>query len=75
MSLFEPYSHTRLQELRQEQLAKKAARQSKLGVDRETERQITASVAQTVQALTARLAHPRGHTSSRQAAGHPALDS
>ena len=75
MSLFEPYSHTRLQELRQEQLAKKARRQSQLGLDRDTERQLTASIAQSVYALTSRLAHPRGESAGRQPAGHPALDS
>lgn len=75
MSLFEPYSHTRLQELRQEQLAKKARRQTQLGLDREAEQPLTASITQTVHALTTRLAHPRGASSSRQPSGHPALDS
>lgn len=75
MSLFEPYSHTRLQELRQEQLARKARRQSQLGLDHETERKLTASIAETVHALATRLAHPRGETASCQPAGRPALDS
>lgn len=76
MSLFEPFSHTRLQELRQEQLATKARRHSQLGLDRETERQLTTSVAQAVHALSGRLAHPRGGESrARQGAGRPALDS
>ncbi len=76
MSLFEPFSHTRLRELRQEQLATKARRHSQLGLDRETERQLTTSIAQAVHALSGRLAHPRGGESrARQGAGRPALDS
>ncbi len=75
MSLFEPYSHTRLQELRQEQLARKARRQGELCLDRETQRQLTQSIAQTVHALTARFARSRSTTADRRSAGHPALDS
>lgn len=76
MSLFEPYSHARLEELRQERLARKARRQSQLHLDRETGRQLTASIAQTVHALSGRLTHPRGgQAQARQSAGRPALDS
>lgn len=33
MTLFDPYSHTRVHELRQEQLARRARLREKLGVD------------------------------------------
>ena len=75
MSLFDPYSHSRLQELRQEQLSRKARRHQQLGLDREPERPITASIAATVRNLTVRLSHPRGGQATGRRAGQPALDS
>lgn len=66
MSLFEPYSHTRVHELRQEQLAAKARRRTELGLARDEENAVSASIARSARALSVRLAH---------AHSHPALDS
>ncbi|MCC6959062.1 MAG: hypothetical protein IT301_04380 [Dehalococcoidia bacterium] len=66
MSLFEPYSHTRVHELRQEQLAAKARRRTELGLAQDAENPVSASIARSARALSVRLAH---------AHSHPALDS
>ncbi|MEO8539579.1 MAG: hypothetical protein ABI577_07555 [bacterium] len=76
MSLFDPYSHTRIQELRQEQLALKARQRTRLGFDSATDVSRRSSITATVRALTARLTHTRREKSLRQAKpGRPALDS
>ena len=72
MSLFDPYSHTRLHELRQEQLSRRALRHQKLGLDHEPESPIAASIAKTVRNLTARLSHPRGGQATGPARRRPA---
>ncbi len=71
MSLFEPYSHTRLQELRQEQLARKARRLAASSTTNTTDHGLVDAISQGAHALSARLAHPRGKTTPRR----PALDS
>lgn len=71
MSLFEPYSHTRLQELRQEQLARKARRLAASSTTNTTGHALVDAISQGAHALSSRLAHPRGRTTPRR----PALDS
>lgn len=56
MSLFDPYSHTRLLELRQEQLARKAARRKALRLDEEPLPGMRDGAARVLRALAARVA-------------------
>lgn len=55
-SLFDPYSHTRLLELRQEQLARKAARRKALRLDEEPLPGLRDSAARILRALAERVA-------------------
>jgi hypothetical protein len=70
MSLFDPYSHTRLFELRQEQLSRKARRRDQLGAFPAADLPMAAIV----RALSARLTRRPSATSARPS-GRPALDS
>lgn len=56
MSLFDPYSHARLHELRQEQLARKASRRKALQLDVEPLPGYRDGVARILRALAERVA-------------------
>ena len=64
MSLFDPYSHARLLELRQEQLARKAARRKALRLDEEPLPGKRDGAARILRALAERVATTR--TAERQ---------
>ena len=72
MSLIDPYSQTRLFELRQEQLARKARRRQQLGI--EAGPSLRGSLATGAQAMLRRITRTKA---SRPAPvpGRPALDS
>jgi hypothetical protein len=74
MTLFDPYGHGRISELRQEQLARKAKRREALGLDQHT---TIASLpaAAAVRALLARVSRPGKAPSRAARSGAPALDS
>ena len=76
MTLFDPYSHTRINELRQERLTRKAKQREALGLEDAELTIAKLPVAAAVRALMARVAHP-GKTPGREArrTGAPALDS
>ena len=62
-SLFDPYTHTRLMQLREEQLAKKARRRQALGLDARGSLAAPRSIAAIVHSLTS---HPgRGKVPTR----------
>jgi|GEM_PF-4172965 len=75
MTLFDPYSHARINELRQERLARTAKRREQLGIDAEpTIASLPAASA--VRALLARVARPAKATArAARKTGAPALDS
>jgi hypothetical protein len=74
MSLFDPYSHTRIYELRQEQLARKARRRTDLGLDAPSSRDARQPVSRFVHSFTRRFSH--SHAPAAPAPkGRPALDS
>ena len=75
MSLFDPYSHTRIVELRQEQLARKAKRRNQLGLDESPRRSLP--IAAIVNTLTARFsrAGKPADVPTPAPTGQPALDS
>ncbi len=78
MSLFDPYSHTRIRELRQEQLARDARRRSQLGLDEPRSGkalQTTISVLQTITRRFSRTTKPTATTDAPAHSGRPALDS
>ena len=76
MSLFDPYSHTRIVELRQEQLARKAKRRNQLGLDESPARR-RLPIAAVVNTLTARFsrASKPADVPAPAPTGQPALDS
>jgi len=71
MSLYDPYSHTRLFELRQDQLARKARHREKAGLAAIDPQLPTRQI---LRALQARLTG-RSATVSSRPSGRPALDS
>lgn len=71
MSLIDPYSQTRLFELRQEQLARKARRRQQLGIE---EPSLGGSLATGAQAILRRLTRTKA-TRPAPVPGRPALDS
>jgi hypothetical protein len=74
MSLFDPYSHTRILELRQEQLARKARRRSALGLDVPSDTAARQPIPTFVHSFARRFS--RSHTPIAPAPkGRPALDS
>lgn len=76
MTLFDPYSHARVYELRQEQLARKAHLREKLGVDALPPRFEYASTGNRLVAGFARITGRRSVAQSNQpGAVRPALDS
>ena len=75
MTLFDPYSHGRILELRQEQLARAARRRRQLRLDEEPAiDSIPAATA--VRAILARVSHHRKPSGANtRPSGRPALDS
>ena len=75
MNFLDPYSHTRIVELRQEQLARRAKRRSELGLDELDARRPT--VRRIVSAVTARFgrAEQPAERPAPAPKGRPALDS
>jgi hypothetical protein len=72
MTLFDPYSHGRILELRQEQLARRAKRREQLRLDEAP----TGIPAAAVRALLARVTHHgKASASNTRPSGRPALDS
>lgn len=74
MTLFEPYSHTRLSQLREEQLARKARLREQLQLETALAASAESSVAALIRRLTLRPAPP-AKTSTARPTGRPALDS
>lgn len=64
MTLFDPNSHRLIHELRQEQLARKAARRRQLGVDGLRRPSAASRIAGAVRAVAARFPH-RGSSAPR----------
>ena len=75
MTLFDPYSHGRILELRQEQLARAARRRHQLRLDTESATTAGIAPAVAVRALIARLTHGGKVPATAHPAGRPALDS
>ena len=80
MSLFDPYSHTRIHELRQEQLARKARRHNELGLEAALHADARKSTSALIATLTSRWRRgekPAAPVSAPATApnGRPALDS
>ena len=75
MTLFDPYSHTRILELRQERLARKARMRERLHLESEATI-ANIPVAAAVRSLLARVTRtaPASDSATRPS-GHPALDS
>ena len=76
MTLFDPYSHGRILELRQEQLTRRARRREQLRLDTDKSALAGIPAATAVRALLARVAHGgKAPASNPRPAGRPALDS
>jgi hypothetical protein len=74
MTLFDPYSHARINELKQERLAQKAKRREQLGIDTQ-DMVANVAAAGAVRALLARVSRPRKAQTGARRTGAPALDS
>lgn len=70
MNLFDPYSHTRILELREEQLARRARRREALRLDAETRRMPIADIVRRIALRSTVKPQPASRPS-----GRPALDS
>jgi hypothetical protein len=76
MTLFDPYSHTRILELRQERLARKARMRERLHLESEASTIANIPVAAAVRSLLARVTRTApAPDSATRPPGHPALDS
>jgi hypothetical protein len=77
MTLFDPHSHTTLFQLRQEDLARKARRRNRLGLEDALSEESNGSTANIVRALMSRLVRKqeRPAKAGGNPAKHPALDS
>ena len=75
MSMFDPYSHTRLHELRQEQLARKVRFRRQVNAESTPELFGQQSLPAIVQALTNRVARRKPEGSAPLPSARPALDS
>ena len=73
MTLFDPYSHTRILDLRQEQLARKARRREQLGIEDPRSLLASAPTTRLVASITRQLI--RGRRAIPALPGRPAMDS
>ena len=77
MSLFDPYTHTQLHRLKQEELARKARRQEQLHADARGALEAQLPIAAIVRLITSRLARHSvpAEAPANVTQGRPALDS